>query len=71
MTGPEHYLRAESLLETTAHDDPYRAYHLRAAQVHATLALAAAHVAGLFLHPDTQAAWDHAAGRADDPEMTR
>lgn len=42
MTGPEHYREAQLLLQTTDETDHYRAYRLRAAQVHATLALAAA-----------------------------
>jgi hypothetical protein len=45
MTGPEHYEHAEQLLRLAGDDklgtDAER-YHLRAAQVHATLALAAA-----------------------------
>ena len=45
-TGPEHYREAERLLETTGEDDHWRAYKLRAAQVHATLALAAATALG-------------------------
>ena len=41
MTGPEHYLRAEELLSglSTTHPDPG---NIATAQVHATLALAAA-----------------------------
>ncbi len=47
MTGPEHYANAESDLEHAAHaSDEGRmddmAYWLQCAQVHATLALAAA-----------------------------
>ena len=47
MTGPEHYQNAESDLEHAAHaSDKGRlddvAYWMQAAQVHATLALAAA-----------------------------
>jgi hypothetical protein len=82
VTGPEHYRLAEDKLRQ-AHDiakpgsghtdeDAMRliAIGLARAQVHATLALAAAHVAGLFLHPDTQAAWDAAAGTTAG-EVTR
>jgi hypothetical protein len=42
MTGPEHWREAEKILELTSLEDHYRNYHLQAAQVHATLALAAA-----------------------------
>lgn len=47
MTGPDHFLNAESDLEHAAHADSRGnqadvAYWLRSAQVHATLAVAAA-----------------------------
>ena len=42
MTGPDHFREAEKILELTSLEDHYRNYHLQAAQVHATLALAAA-----------------------------
>jgi hypothetical protein len=48
MTGPEHYRAAEfhlksaAAIETDGHDDSTSAWHQRHAQVHATLALAAA-----------------------------
>lgn len=47
MTGPEHYRQAEGFLAAAQADQPgrpdsYRADQLRAAQAHATLALAAA-----------------------------
>jgi hypothetical protein len=47
MTGPEHYLLAENCLRLDLHDgdnlkDPARMANLLEAQVHATLALAAA-----------------------------
>jgi hypothetical protein len=48
VTGPEHYSRAEyhlitaASIETDGHDDSMSAWHQRQAQVHATLALAAA-----------------------------
>lgn len=50
-SGPEHYLRAEQLLDEAAglaavDDGPSTMATLAAAQVHATLALAAATVAG-------------------------
>lgn len=45
MTGPEHYQQAEEFLELAeadALDSPQERFNLAAAQVHATLALAAA-----------------------------
>jgi hypothetical protein len=48
MTGPQHFAKAEEHLalaaqiETDGHDDSMSAWHQRQAQVHATLALAAA-----------------------------
>jgi hypothetical protein len=48
MTGPEHYREAKKHLadaagiETDGHDDSTSAWHQRQAQVHATLAAAAA-----------------------------
>jgi hypothetical protein len=51
MTGPEHYREAESGLDRAARDsdrgrEDDAAFWLRAAQVHATLALAAATALG-------------------------
>ncbi|WP_405391106.1 hypothetical protein OG596_26565 [Streptomyces sp. NBC_01102] len=50
MNGPEHYREAERLLVDTRHEGPdgvayIRPENIAAAQVHATLALAAAHAA--------------------------
>lgn len=45
MTGPEHYTHAEQLLDMAGDDEPgsdVERYRVAAAQVHATLALAAA-----------------------------
>jgi hypothetical protein len=43
MTGPEHYREAERLIAASGADDSYEpSQSLQAAQVHATLALAAA-----------------------------
>lgn len=45
MTGPEHYRKAEEHLAEAAEaapDTPWERSHLAAAQIHATLALAAA-----------------------------
>lgn len=65
MTGPEHWRKAEFLLETTGEDDHYRAYRLRAAQIHATLALAAATMArNMALTPADRHEWQ----KAIDPE---
>jgi hypothetical protein len=50
VTGPQHYAYAEQLLDFASEDEagsPFESYHLRAAQVHATLALAAAAVDAL------------------------
>ncbi|MEC4615833.1 hypothetical protein [Tsukamurella tyrosinosolvens] len=48
MTGPEHYAEAERLLALAAEEydvaDPYHTSAVASAQVHATLALAAATV---------------------------
>jgi hypothetical protein len=41
-SGPEHYREAERIVDLISIDDHYRNYHLQQAQVHATLALAAA-----------------------------
>ena len=52
MTGPQHYAEAEEHLawaasiETDGHDDGMSAWHQRQAQVHATLAAAAATAIG-------------------------
>jgi hypothetical protein len=48
MTGPEHYIAAEELLEDVGHarDEDDAARVLRIAQVHATLALAAVTAVG-------------------------
>ena len=48
MTGPEHYIAAEELLEDAGHarDEDDAARVLGIAQVHATLALAAATAVG-------------------------
>lgn len=60
MTGPEHYREAERLIEEAnhvGHEDPQRGVGIiAAAQVHATLAFAAATVTGLNDHPACD--WD-------------
>ena len=62
MTGPEHYIAAEELLEDVGHarDEDDAARVLGIAQVHATLALAAVTAVGTT---DTEnPAWVAAAG---------
>jgi hypothetical protein len=69
MTGPEHWEEADHLLTGESCDygcphtgcDHEMAYMARA-QVHATLALAAATVAGARLNPKDRAEWDKAFG---------
>ena len=64
MTGPEHYIAAEELLEDVGHareeDDAARV--LGIAQVHATLALAAATAVGRERRDIDNRAWVVAAG---------
>ena len=69
MTGPEHYGHAEQLLDM-AGDEEYGSeaehYHLAKAQVHATLALAAAVVDGpAVMRPEDRDEWDRATGRLE------
>lgn len=63
MTGPEHYRKAEELLDRACrHDvgsDPER-YALASAHVHATLALTAASVIGVLRAPAEFRAWREA-----------
>lgn len=58
MNGPEHYREAERLLEIAAEDanigSEEERYSLTAAQVHATLALAAATAASRAIGPQEQ-----------------
>ena len=60
MAGPEHYLRAEELLSGTTRPDPG---NIATAQVHATLAIAAATAlsSDFTSHAET-GAWHQAAG---------
>lgn len=72
MTGPEHYREAERLIEEAnhvGHQDPERGNGiLAAAQVHATLALAAATATGLADHPsDDWDEWRPAVSRVKRP----
>lgn len=65
MIGPKHYKEAQYLLRNSAgpHSTPEdEANALAAAQVHATLALAAATVLAGRMDPATCQAWDAAMG---------
>lgn len=69
MTGPEHYGEAERLLDAASSTLPANAVAnaLVAAQVHATLALAAAtalQVGGREMSPADAEGWRKAAGKA-------
>jgi len=68
MTGPEHYAAAETLLASArsapVEEDAKR--WLARAQVHATLALAAATAVGTAADADSQA-WAEAAGTEPSP----
>ena len=74
MNGPGHYREAERLLAATAPDaeDPVASFArlgalLQAAQVHATLAVAAAVVDGpAVMRPEERDEWDRATGRLED-----
>jgi hypothetical protein len=79
MTGPEHYEEAERLLATvkgTGYGDEMARDRLAAAQVHATLALAAATALGApvdreadsGLPPEDARAWYFAAGTKPVPD---
>lgn len=73
MTGAEHYAAAEALIDEAA-TDPDGGQRLAAAQVHATLALAAATAMAnrlveteeggeiAAMDPTDQERWDHVAG---------
>jgi hypothetical protein len=53
MNGPEHYRKAEQLIAASGNDDRNGpSQSLQAAQVHATLALAAAQVDAIPYPPD-------------------
>jgi hypothetical protein len=72
MTGPEHYQEAERLLALNAgeRDDPSETVIIAAAQVHATLAHAAATALcgfkpggqAFLVSPGSMEAWERAAG---------
>ncbi|HJQ48289.1 MAG TPA: hypothetical protein VJ870_18500 [Amycolatopsis sp.] len=64
MTGPEHYRKAEALLAKGSEDPTERgASRLAAAEVHATLALAAATALGADLEMPDFGAWRRVASR--------
>ena len=73
MTGPEHYRMAEALLadadkgldQRTAGKRMGRYELIEVAQVHATLALAEAYVAGAVMRPEDRDEWDRATGRSE------
>jgi len=64
MTGPEHYKKADELLREAWHQEPgHKQDNLAQAQVHATLALAAATAAANRLIDSEQvSAWTRVAG---------
>ena len=64
MTGPEHYRRAEALVAKGTDDPTERgANRVAAAQVHATLALAAATALGTDLEVSDYTAWRKVAAK--------
>ena len=73
MTGPEHYKIAENLLNRVASDDTRRLSHesrvelAARAQVHATLAVAAATATSGRMVQKNSVAWDNAV----QPEAVR
>ena len=78
MTGPEHYREAEKLLDhldviPDPHGDASHAVDLitAEAQVHATLALAAATADGpAVMRPEDRDEWDRATGRLEAKSVT-
>lgn len=75
MTGPEHYLHAERFLEFAIAGETgseLERYHLHAAQVHATLALAAATALVMGDNGKTPLTaydeWQAAAGQNQEPQ---
>jgi hypothetical protein len=81
VTGPEHWHEADLILTGNADPCSYGCPHtgcmhemsmLARAQVHATLALAAAVVDGpAIMRPEDRDEWDRATGRLEDAEVTR
>jgi hypothetical protein len=61
MTGPEHYQAAEDLLSQPWLDDPHARSFIARAQVHATLALAAATALSHGVDAGSRHAWSEAA----------
>jgi hypothetical protein len=75
MTGPEHWAEADLILSSDPCDYgcphtgcAHEAAHLARAQVHATLALAEAVVAGATMRPEDRDEWDRATGRLEREE---
>jgi hypothetical protein len=62
MTGPEHYTEAERLIRGPYANDTDAADSLAEAQVHATLALAAATASAGGMSGTAAQAWDKATG---------
>ncbi|WP_103338760.1 hypothetical protein [Amycolatopsis sp. CA-126428] len=64
MTGPEHYREAERLIRASSGDYVEAGDALAEAQVHATLALAAATASGAWaeMSDDESRSWDKAIG---------
>jgi hypothetical protein len=78
MNGPENYASAERWLFKAQHPsarggDETAGSCAAIAQVHATLALTAAHIDGVaIMRPEDRDEWDRATGRLQDPpEVTR
>jgi hypothetical protein len=74
MTGPEHWREADQILLGDSDPCSYGCPHsgcvhemamIARAQVHATLALAEAHVAGAVMRPEDRDEWDRATGRLE------
>lgn len=65
MTGPNHYYEAEQYLEMASDEEEYdsaeKRYYVAAAQVHATLALAAAAIHPELATHEVTAAWQDVA----------
>lgn len=73
MTGPEHYREAEQLLgaRRSGESAAEAASRLAEAQIHATLALAAATALAQSAGDDGHRAWQRATGELPEPEPHR
>ncbi|WP_103347979.1 hypothetical protein [Amycolatopsis sp. CA-128772] len=63
MTGPEHYREAERLIRTADRSYNDAEFALAEAQIHATLALAAATASAGRMNTAAVKAWDQVTGR--------